>query len=429
MLAPQSAIEEWKSYWFLPIAGALGYATSVIFVYALGPFIEPIEQEFGWSRQQISFGITIASFTNALLCVPIGMLVDKIGPRKVGLAGILFMGAAFALLGTATGSWSNWVMLWFVVAFAVLWIQATVWTSAVTSRFHHSRGFALAITLSGASLSATIFPLIATWIITHYDWRTGFMAMGIGWAAIVFPCLFFFFRSAKDKPKGNTQTDAVNPASLTGLSIKEGLRSGALYKLLLAGGFFAFTAIGIIVHYVPILTSYGTPRVEAAGIASLIGIFSIIGRLGTGFLLDRFPGFIVGGCAFLIPIAACALMLIDGSNTLYQMLAAAIFGLTLGSEVDVIAYLAAKYFGLRNFGALYGALVGALTMGTAFGPLAAGAVFDNYGSYEVFLMLTAVLMGISAVALFTLGTTPSAEEHAQQKTIATSERGVAGESI
>ena len=321
--------------------------------------------------------------------------------------GIVFMGAAFALLGTATGSWANWVMLWFGVAFAVLWIQATVWTTAVTSRFHHSRGLALAITLSGASLSATIFPLIATWIITNYDWRTGFVAMGIGWSALVFPCLFFFFRSAKDQKA----TEDVNPASLVGLTIKEGMRSSALYKLLLAGGFFAFTAIGIVVHFVPILTSYGTTRVEAASIASLIGIFSIIGRLGTGFLLDKFPGFIVGGCAFLIPIAACALMLMDGSNTLYQMLAAAIFGLTLGSEVDVIAYLAAKYFGLKNFGALYGALVGALTMGTAFGPLAAGAVFDTYGSYEIFFMITAVLMGISAVALFTLGTTATAQEH------------------
>ena len=71
--------------------------------------------------------------------------------------------------------------------------------------------------------------------------------------------------------------------------------------------------------------------------------------------------------------------------------------------MDVIAYLAAKHFGLKNFGALYGVLQMALAAGTAFGPLAAGAVFDRYQSYSFFLMLTAALMAASAVALFTLG--------------------------
>lgn len=78
--------------------------------------------------------------------------------------------------------------------------------------------------------------------------------------------------------------------------------------------------------------------------------------------------------------------------------------------MDVIAYLAARYFGLKHFGALYGAMVMALSLGTAFGPLGAGAVYDNFGSYSPFLVLTAILMGISAIALFTLGSTPTAEE-------------------
>ena len=103
-------------------------------------------------------------------------------------------------------------------------------------------------------------------------------------------------------------------------------------------------------------------------------------------------------------------MLTDGGNPLNQSISAAIYGLTLGAEVDVIAYLAAKYFGLRNFGALFGVLVMALSLGTAFGPLAAGAIYDLYGSYTQFLYLTIVLMGISAVALISLGSAKTAEE-------------------
>ncbi|HBO93706.1 MAG TPA: MFS transporter, partial [Gammaproteobacteria bacterium] len=183
----------------------------------------------------------------------------------------------------------------------------------------------------------------------------------------------------------------------------------------MAGGFFAFTAIGIVVHFVPILKDSGADPLSAAGVASLIGIFSIVGRLGTGFLLDRLPSHLVGAFAFIIPIFACLLLIYDGSNPVSQAVAAAIFGLTLGSEVDVIAYLAAKYFGLKNFGALYGALVMALSLGTAFGPLGAGFIYDQYGSYVPFLVATALMMGASAVALLTLSYNPTVDKLAIQQ--------------
>lgn len=413
MVSAPGAVTEWRNFWYLPIAASLGYATAVMYVYSMGPFIEPIQQEFGWSRAQISSGITIAAFLSAIFCIPIGILVDKIGPRRVGLFGVALMGCCVALLGTATGSRGNWVFLWCLLAFATLWVQATVWTSAVNSRFVASRGLALAITLSGASVAATIFPILATWLIDAYDWRTAYMAMGGIWALLVLPIMFFCFRGAQDQKKSSTE-ETPSKQNLTGLTIAEGVRSPTLYKLLMAGGFFAFTAIGIVVHFVPILKDSGADPLAAAGVASLIGIFSIIGRLGTGFLLDRFPSHLIGAGAFIIPIIACVLLIVDGSNPLNQAIAAAIFGLTLGSEVDVIAYLAAKYFGLKNFGALYGALVMALSLGTAFGPLGAGAVFDHYNSYEPFLILTAVLMGASAIAVFSLASTPTADEYAAQ---------------
>jgi MFS family permease len=399
-------VAEWRSFWFLPIAGALGYATSVLHVYSLGPFIEPLQQEFGWTRAQASAGLTISALISAIVCIPIGMLVDRIGPRRVGLVGILAMPGSFALLGTATGQMANWLVLWGIVAVGTFCVQATVWTSAVASRFEASRGLAFAITLSGASVSATVFPILATWLIGSYGWRTAFPSMAGIWVVLVFPISFICFRGAKDVRSEERATPG--PASLPrGVSLSDGLRSPTLYKLVLAAGLFAFTAIGVVVHFVPILTDSGAEPLEAAGIVSLVGIFSIVGRLATGALLDRFPGHLVGSTAFLIPILGCVLLLTDGANPASQAAAAAIFGLTLGSEVDVIAYLAANHFGLENFGALYGVLQMALAFGTAFGPLAAGAVFDNHGSYAPFLMLTAALMAASAIALLTLGPTPS----------------------
>ena len=418
MGASDNAATEWRRFWFLPIAAAFGYATSVLHVYSIGPFIAPLQQEFGWSRAQISAGLTISSLVSAAACIPVGMLVDRIGPRLVGLVGVLAMSGVFALLSTATGQFANWLLLWGVIAVGTFWVQATVWTSAVASRFETSRGLAFAITLCGASVSATFFPIIATSLIGSHGWRTAFAAMGGIWAALVFPILFFCFRGAQDEKRKVLHVPAASV--LAGITLAEGLRSPALYKLVMAGGLFAFTVVGAIVHFVPILTDSGATPLAAAGIVSLVGIFSIIGRLGTGVLLDKCPGHLVGAFAFLIPIVACLLLLFDGSNPASQAIAAAIFGLTLGSEVDVIAYLAAKHFGLKNFGALYGVLQMALAFGTAFGPLAAGAVFDRYESYAPFLMLTMALMAASAIALFTLGLPPSGAVEGHQSTLSPS---------
>ncbi|MEE2732085.1 MAG: MFS transporter [Pseudomonadota bacterium] len=411
MNSTQSAMQEWRGFWFLPIAAGLGYATATMYVYSMGPFIAPIQAEFQWSRAQIASGITIAAFFSAIFGIPMGMLVDRIGPRIVGLIGAALMCGCFALIGTATGDKTNWIVLWGCLAVSTLWVQATVWTSAVNSRFHTSRGLALAITLSGASFAAAVFPVIATALIEKLGWRMAYMTMGGLWFILVFPILLFRFRGAQDVKRNTSPDEDHAPATpLTGVSLQQGLRSPALYKLIAAAGFFTFTAVGIVVHFVPILTDRGADPLSAASVASLIGIFSIVGRLGTGFLLDRFPGHLVGAFAFLIPILACALLIYDGTNPVSQAIAAAIFGLTLGSEVDVIAYLAAKYFGLKHFGALYGAMVMALSLGTAFGPLGAGAVFDAYQSYEPFLILTAVLMGLSALALLSLHSVPDVNQ-------------------
>lgn len=398
---------EWRSHWPLAIAASLGYSVAMLHVYSFGPFISHLQQEFGWSRAESSMGIAIVGIGAAIFGLPMGILVDRLGPRRVGLAGALLMGITVCLLSTATGTIANWVALWTVIGFATLWVQTPVWTSAVASRFEASRGLAFAVTLSGASVGTALFPILATWLIGLYGWRTAFIALSTLWVGLSFPILFLFFRGARDVAR----KPDVSPDTQGGLTLAEGLRSPAFYKLLIAGGFYAFTAIGIVVHFVPILTDNGAEPLTAAGIAALVGVFSIIGRLGTGALLDRFPAHVVGAGAFLIPLVACLLLLFDGESRASQAAAAAFFGLTVGAEVDVIAYLATRHFGLEHFGALFGALVTALALGTALGPLAAGATFDRYESYAPFLVLTMVLMASSSVALATLSRPPFGARH------------------
>lgn len=403
---PASA--EWRRFGMLPVVAALGYATSVIHIYGLGPYLEPIQETFGWSRAQATSGLTIATIINAIFCIAIGMLVDRMGPRLVGLIGVLLTTAAFALLGTATGERANWYLLWGMMAFATLPVQATIWTSAVASRFETSRGMALAVTLSGASLAATVFPLLATWLIDTYGWRTAFAVEAGIWAAITFPMLLLFFRGARDVKSRDAASVAEAAPQLTGVTASEGLRSLVFFRLFVASVLFTFTIIALVVHFIPILTNAGAERLAAAGVASLVGVSSIVGRLGTGYMLDHFEASRVGAVIFLLPIVACALLLLAGADPLAQSFAAIVIGLTLGSEIDVIVYLTTKHFGLKNFGTIYGGLLTALSIGTAFGPLAAAAVYDHFGSYTPFLALTILFMACSSLALATLPPPPRA---------------------
>ena len=394
------ASAEWRRHYMLPIAAALGYATSVIHIYGLGPYIGPISETFGWSRTQTTFGLTIATLVQALFSLPIGLAVDRLGPRLFGLAGILLTTGGFALLGTATGNPGNWWFLWGLLALVTLPVQATVWTSAVATRFEASRGLAFAVTLCGASVAAAVFPLLGSWLIKMHGWQTAVVIQAGIWVAIVFPVIFLFFRGAHDKPPKNVEREARR--ELEGVSLAEGLRSTIYLRLLLASLLFTFTIIALVVHFVPILTDRGADPLRAAGIASLVGFSSIAGRLVTGMLLDRFRGSWVGAGAFMLPALGSLLLLFSGNAFLPQAVAAVLIGLTLGAEVDVIVYLTTKHFGLKNFGALYGGLLAALSIGTATGPLTASAVFDHHGSYAPFLWLTIAFMVASSLALLSL---------------------------
>ena len=127
------ATAEWRSHGALPFAAMFGYSVSVIHIYGINPYIIPVTAEFGWTRAQFTGAFTLAILIQALLAVPVGMLVDRFGSRKLGLAGVVMVCLAFTTLGTADGNLNNWYLLWGIITLVALPVQATVWTSAVAT--------------------------------------------------------------------------------------------------------------------------------------------------------------------------------------------------------------------------------------------------------------------------------------------------------
>lgn len=398
------ALAEWRRHYTLPVAAAFGYATSVIHIYGFSPFIVPVSSSFGWSRTQTTVGLTIATLVQALMSVPVGLAVDRYGPRVLGVIGVLLSASAFAYIGTASGSKANWYLLWLLMALATLPVQATIWTSAVASHFEKSRGLAFAVTLCGASIAQMYFPYVGARLIAAYGWEKAFAYQAAIWIALAFPLIFLFFRGARDSKRPN---ESALTSLSTGMSFAEGLRSSVYLRLIGTSLMLTFAMVALSFHFVPMLTAKGKSATEAAGIAALIGLASLVGRLGTGLLIDRFRASLVGGLVFLLPAVGALVLITSDSAGAGPMIAAALIGLTLGAEIDVLVYILTRHFGLRNFGALYGAILAALSIGTAIGPLVAANVFDRTGSYDAFLWGTVALMLASSAALFSLPRPPA----------------------
>jgi MFS family permease len=399
-----SAAMEWRRYWPLPVAAAVGYSMLGLQTYAIGPFVVPLEAEFGWSRAEVMIGLTLSNLVGVCVNLVIGMAVDRLGPRRVALSGLVVKAGAFGLLATATGTILNWSLLWVLVAFGAMLVQSTVWSSAVASRFDKGRGLALAMALSGTSLCAAISPVLGAQLIEAYGWRVGFAGVGLVWLLVTFPVAFLFYRGRHDEARAAKAAAKVPAAAvLPGMTLREGVRDASYWRLLFAAFVYSIYTLAIAPNLVPLLREKGSDAMAAAQIASLVGVVAIAARLSAGLLLDLFPANLVGACIFLLPVAGCGLLLLDDPGFIVLLLAVASFGMTIGAEFDVIIYLTARQFGLKAFGALFGGVITAGALGGAIGPVTSGWIHDEFGNYDALLVMLMALMAVGAALIVTIG--------------------------
>jgi MFS family permease len=418
---PLTALGEWKRYGMVPLAAMIGYSTMAIQTYGVGPFVTSLEGEFGWTRAQVMIGLTISNGLGVLFNFLVGVLADRIGPRRVGLAGVVVKASAIMLLATVSSSVLNWQLLWILVGIGAVLAQANVWASAVASRFDRGRGFAIAVTLSGSSFCAAIIPIIATWLIGEFGWRMAFVYLGGGWMLVALPVVYLWFRgerdeqreAAKRRPVAESEEPDEPVAELPGLSISEGLSRPAFWQLLIASFAFASYTMSVAPNLVPMLGEKGTTPATAAVLAGLVGVVGWIARVSAGFLLDIMSARLLGTFVFLLPVLGCGLLLGDAPS--YAVLTACVvsFGITIGAEYDVVFYLVSRHFGLKSFASLMGGMLTVGAFGGAVAPFVSGWLHDSFGNYNPMLMVLMALMGAGALAIATMGRPP--EEYALQR--------------
>lgn len=383
---------EWVQGWPLVLTSTAGMVVASSYVYSLGVFIQPVQQEFGWARRDIAIGLTIVSVMSMFSGPVVGYLVDRFGARRVGIPGVLFYCAAFASLAMTMGSVWAWWGGWFLVALGAVCIKPTVWTAAVAARFDAERGLALAVTMCGLGLGAAFIPFLSELAVRTFGWRTAYVLIGGTAALLVTPLMLLFFFDARDR----TPRTPPPGGSVRHFPELRDLVSSRFIRLALSGFLVTAAMTTITINFVPVMSSLGMTRSAAAAVAGIIGIASITGRIGAGFLLDRIDGRIVGVVSYATPIAACFYLLVFDGSLVGAMAVAVILGLSVGAEIDVLAYLTSRYFGMKTYGIMFGTCVGLVSLGAGLGTLMGNVVYDLTGSYRGAIM--------SAIPVFMLAT-------------------------
>jgi len=406
-----TAGQEWRHNWPVLVAAMAGLSFGAIPTATLGMFMEPLHDEFGWTRATISLGLTVYALLTTPLSPFAGALVDRFGARAVAIPGVALSGLCFAALSTLDGSTAMWIGIWVAYSLSALLIRSMVWNRVVSGAFVVSRGMAIAVLLSGMSVAGAIAPMITHGLITNFGWEGAYIGIGLGWAGIAWILVILFFREKppQAQPSLNEDGSVTHHMLPGGLAMRDAVRSVTLWRIafgvLLQSGITA----AFSVHMVPIYTSLGTTRGEAAGVVVFMGLGAITGKMVTGWIADRVNNGYLPLAAFSLPAVGYAILSMGNHSLPVLSVATFIVGLGSGASLHMIMYLTTQYGGLLNFGKIYGSISAVMGLAAGIGPLAAGMVYDETGSYMLFIMTAIPVLFVSGLLVFGLGPYPKFE--------------------
>jgi MFS family permease len=393
-LAGRRRLYGWQVIVAAVVGAAFSPATLVNVPFSL--FIPALETTFGWARPAVTAALSV--FLGLLVVsLPIaGRLVDHFGARRVVLPSILGYGLALTSMYWITPSLTRLYVLYGVTAVVGSGAQSLTFIRVLCAWFDRKRGLAIGACMAGYGIGYVLVPVITQALIGAYGWRFAYVGLGALAVLGTLPVVAVLLRNTPEELgleiDDGVKTQTVRPASATGKTLTATLRTRELW--LLGGTFVLMSAAlnGFQAQIVPLLTDRGMSTATAALMLSAVGLGSFPGRLLVGFMIDKvFAPFVAIG--FYALSALALLWLVDGRSQTGILLCAIAVGLSLGAENDILGYLVGRYFGLRWFGQIYGALLSAYLVGAALGPYLMARAYAGTGSYG-----NALRIGAAAIA-------------------------------
>jgi MFS family permease len=409
LAVPQRPVTHGKlfyGWWIVLAAGlglGLGYAPIVVFSF--GIFLQPLVQEFHSSRASVALAFTVASLAHALTTPRLGRWSDRIGAKPVILTGTFLFAATLAsFVVFATSVWKIY-LIYLLLGIAGSGPAPVPYGKIIANWFDRRRGLALGLTMFGLGLGAIAMPYVAQRLILLWGWRLAYGGISVLVAAVSVPVLVLVLKEnpidTGDLPDGDRSAQAISTAervAAEGVSWPEARRDPTFWIIAGAVALVGMSVQGCVVHIAPMLADRGVTAERAAFASSVLGGALLIGRVVSGYLLDRV--FAPRVATFFFVAAALGIAsLLNATSSGSALVGAMLIGLGVGAEVDIIAYLTSRYFGLRSFGEIYGYAFAAYVLAGALGPWFMGLGFDHAGSYGPVLagFLAATIVGAAMI--------------------------------
>ena len=369
---------------FLSLFAVVGFA-----LYGLPRFYPYFVQELGWTRQQVTSGNAYSKIFVALAFGFLaGRLVDRFGPRRLMLAGIVMAGGALVGLSYVTSLGA----FYFFYAFNALGyvFGGPLPNQVLLSRwFDKGRGKAMGIAYLGIGVGGALVPLLAFTLTQAWGWRGALRVLGLLMIAVSLPAAYFVREPAR----------AAAAAAAPSLSLAAILSRPAFYFLMI-GSMASIGAVGGTIQNLALYLSLDRklPQVEIDTTLSIILAGSIIGRLTMGWLADRWAKKHVMFLIYSI-VAISIPLLVYAPTPATLKLCAFLFGIGLGGDYMIIPLMAAELYGLAILGRVMGIVLTADSVSESLVPMLVASMRDASGSYTSGFLVLVVLAAIGALAV------------------------------
>jgi predicted MFS family arabinose efflux permease len=392
---------EWRRSWrpgfAALVAGSIGYS---LFSAVSSLFVEPLQAQFGWSRGDIAFVHSFGLVT-AFAAPVVGRLTDRHGVRPVLLTGLVLTALGYALLSRMAGGLGYYYAVYFIFSLAGMATTGITVTRIFSGAFERSRGTALAIGRSGLAIAGALMPQVLFPIILHSGTSGAYLALGGLILLLAIPLVWLWVPSrAADLDAGRIST----------LSRAEGwlpLLAKRKIRILIAASVLNYVpVVSLLSQMKPLAISKGLDAAMAVGAVSAMGLAAACGALLSGVLVDRFWAPAIAFVLNALPAVGCLVLLNAEVHPALFLGAVVLVGLGQGAEIDIVAFMIARYFGLRSYATIYGLSTLGIALGVACGASLIGKAYDVFGNYDAALLAASASFALASLLYLAMGRYP-----------------------
>ena len=379
---------------------------------SVGVFLRPISDEFTWSVPTVSFAVTLNLTFYGLTAPFAAALMEKLGVRRVVAFALALLATGMSLTTLITAPWQLF-LFWGVFVGVGAGCMALVFGAIVAGRwFVERRGLVTGIFSAAFATGQLIFLPSITHITESAGWRTAALTLA-AFALIIIPFVLLWLRDSPAEvgllPYGapanyqppSPPTHGLNAAALAILRLKEASKTRAFW--ILAGTFFVcgWSTNGLIgTHFIAAAHDHALPTTTAASLMAVIGIFDMVGTIGSGWFTDRYDSRYLLFIYYGLRGVSLLLLHLVWANTVQppMFLFVVLYGLDWVATVPPTVALCRECFGLERAGVVFGWVCAAHMVGAGISAWTAGAIRQATGSYDVAWWSSGVLCLIAAAA-------------------------------